>query len=59
MTDQIVKRDKCYLIATGEHLFKAGATYGWHDASEIPTEAGKKQIEDQLNDLIENKFCLL
>ncbi|MEO6722880.1 MAG: FAD-binding oxidoreductase [Ferruginibacter sp.] len=58
-TDKIVKRDKCYLIPAGKYLFKAGATYGWQDASEIPTEAGKKQIEDQLKELIENKYTII
>ena len=59
VTDKIVKRNKCYLIPSGEHLFKAGATYGWHDASVTPTVEGKKQIEDQLNELIENEFSII
>ncbi|MCW3093437.1 MAG: hypothetical protein JWP81_4506 [Ferruginibacter sp.] len=58
-TGRIIKRNGTYLVATGKNLFKAGATYQWHNDNPHPEEAGRKSIEDKLDALLENEYKII
>jgi glycine/D-amino acid oxidase-like deaminating enzyme len=41
-----------FMLPLGDDLYKVGATYEWYDKTAIPTEEGKKEIVEKLNELI-------
>ena len=58
-TDRIIKKGSIYCINTGNHVFKAGATYQWNNSNKAPEEAGKKFIEEQLDDMLDKEYRVL
>ena len=32
----------------GDDLYKVGATFNWSDKTNVPTEEGRKELEDQI-----------
>ena len=41
-----------FILPLGNDLFKVGATYEWYDKTATPTEEGKRELVEKLNDLI-------
>ena len=48
-----------YVIPQGNDLYKVGATYNWADKTNAPTEAGQKELIDNLKNLISCDFELI
>lgn len=42
-----------YIIPLGNELFRVGATYTWMDQSLQPTEAGKKELCEKLDEVVD------
>ncbi len=55
-TSHIIKHAGIYLVPLGDHRFKVGATYRWHDQSEAPDEKGRAEIEDVLKKLLSDNY---
>ncbi|HKR04058.1 MAG TPA: FAD-dependent oxidoreductase [Bacteroidia bacterium] len=53
--DYIVNREM-YILPTGNHHFKAGATYEWDFENDIASEKGKKQIDTFLKKFLNVKY---
>lgn len=47
------------LIPLGEGIFWAGATNTWNDISTLPTQEGKNELADQLNQLLKIPYRIL
>lgn len=45
-----------FIIPLGKDLFKVGATYNWFDKTNLPTEAGKKELIDRLKEILTCDF---
>lgn len=45
-----------FLIPLGNAHFRAGSTYEWNFADELPSEAGRKKLSEQLQDLLKVPF---
>ncbi|MHA3787668.1 NAD(P)/FAD-dependent oxidoreductase [Flavobacterium hauense] len=41
-----------FILPMGNDLFKVGATYEWYDKTAEPTEAGRNELVEKLNELI-------
>lgn len=41
-----------FILPVGEGLFKVGATYEWYDKTAVPTQAGRDELVEKLNELI-------
>lgn len=41
-----------FIVPVGEDLYKVGATYEWDDKTSIPTQAGKNELIQKLEELI-------
>ncbi|PZR20677.1 MAG: FAD-dependent oxidoreductase [Flavobacterium psychrophilum] len=41
-----------FILPMGNNLFKVGATYEWYDKTSTPTQAGKDELVERLNELI-------
>jgi glycine/D-amino acid oxidase-like deaminating enzyme len=48
----VIVKSGIFVVPMGNDLYKVGATYNWVDKSDLPTEEGKKELLDDLNELI-------
>lgn len=48
-----------FILPVGNDNYKVGATYEWDDKSALPTEAGKKELLEKLNELITCNYRVL
>lgn len=49
--DKIVKSN-IFILPIGNDIYKVGATYNWKDKTNLPTNEGKEELIEKLNDLI-------
>ena len=52
----VVLKSSIFILPVGNDLFKVGATYNWEDKTDLPTEAGKQELLDNLKELIDCDF---
>lgn len=55
----VIVKSNIFLLPLGNDLYKVGATYNWKDKSNIPTEEGKKELVDNLKELITCDFEII
>lgn len=56
---EVIVKSAVFIIPIGNDLYKVGATYNWEDKTNIPTEAAKKELTDQLKELIQCDFEII
>lgn len=52
----IIINASVFILPIGNHYFKVGATYNWHDKTATPTEEGKKELIEKLKEIINCDF---
>lgn len=52
----VIVKSSVFVLPVGNDLYKVGATYNWEDKTNIPTEAAKKELTDNLKELINCDF---
>lgn len=52
----VVIKSSVFILPIGNDLYKVGATYDWKDKTNIPTEEGKNELVDKLNEIISCDF---
>lgn len=52
----VVLKSSIFILPISNDMFKVGATYNWDDKTDIPTEEGKKELIDNLKELIDCEF---
>jgi glycine/D-amino acid oxidase-like deaminating enzyme len=52
----VIVKSSIFIIPVGNELYKVGATYNWEDKTNLPTEAAKKELTDNLKELIKCDF---
>ena len=53
---EVILNASLYLVPLGNDLYKIGATYEWDDKSQIPTEQGKTELLEKLNEILNCEF---
>lgn len=53
---KLVIKSNIFLLPLGNDLYKVGATYDWKDKTNNPTEEGKKELIENLQELISCDF---
>lgn len=48
-----------FILPVGDDVYKVGATYEWYDKTAVPTEAGKQELLEKLNELITCDYEIL
>ena len=48
-----------FLLPLGNDIYKVGATYEWYDKTAAPTEAGKRELIEKLNEVISCPYEIL
>lgn len=55
----VIIKSSIFIIPLGNDLYKVGATYNWEDKTNVPTEAAKKELVDNLSELINCDFEII
>ena len=55
----VVVKSNIFVLPLGNDLYKVGATYNWKDKTNNPTEEGKKELVENLNELIACEFQII
>lgn len=55
----VILKSSVFILPIGEDKYKVGATYNWDDKTASPTEEGKKELVDNLKELIDCDFEIL
>jgi len=53
---QLIINTSVFIIPLGDNLFKVGATYNWADKTDVPTDAGKKELIDKIKEILDCDF---
>jgi len=53
---QLIINTSVFIIPLGDNLFKVGATYNWEDKTDVPTDAGKKELIDKIKEILDCDF---
>ncbi len=53
--DDVVK-SAIFILPLGEDLYKVGATFNWSDQTNLPTNEGRKELEDKLKTVINCEY---
>ncbi len=48
----VIIKSSVFILPIGNDLYRVGATYNWDDKTAIPTEEAKKELVDNLNEII-------
>lgn len=48
-----------FILPLGKDIFKVGATYEWYDKTAEPTQAGKEELVEKLNELIDCDYEII
>lgn len=52
----VIVNTSVFILPLGCDLFKVGATYNWRDKTDLPTEEGKLELIDRINEIINCDF---
>lgn len=55
----VVVNSSIFIIPMGNDCYKVGSTYNWQDKTNSPTEEAKKELVDNLKDLIQCDFEII
>lgn len=50
----VIVNTSVFILPLGDNLYKVGATYNWSDKTSMPTEEGKEELVDKINEIL---FC--
>jgi glycine/D-amino acid oxidase-like deaminating enzyme len=48
-----------FILPLGNDLFKVGATYNWKDKTDVPTEEGKIELVERIQEIINCDFEII
>lgn len=52
----VILNTSVFILPLGNHLFKVGATYNWEDKTSVPTEEGKAELLERINEILDCDF---
>ena len=55
----VILNTSVFILPLGNNLFKVGATYNWTDKTDTPTEEGKAELIEKLNEIISCDFEII
>ena len=55
----VIVNTSVFILPLGSHLFKVGATYNWKDKTDEPTEEGKAELVERIQEIINCDFEIL
>jgi len=55
----VILNSSVFMVPLSNDLFKVGATYNWDDKTALPTEDGRKELEENLKGLLHCDFKII
>ncbi|RTY90948.1 FAD-binding oxidoreductase [Flavobacterium sp. GT3R68] len=55
----VILNTSVFILPLGNHLFKVGATYNWEDKTSVPTEEGKAELLERINEILDCDFEII
>jgi len=55
----VIVNTSVFILPLGNHLFKVGATYNWKDKTSLPTEEGKSELLERINEILNCEFEII
>ena len=52
----VIVNTSVFILPLGDHLFKVGATYNWKDKTDNPTEEGRTELVERIQEIINCDF---
>lgn len=52
----VIVNTSVFILPMGNDLFKVGATYNWKDKTDLPTEEGKRELIERIQEIINCDF---
>ena len=52
----VIVNTSVFILPLGNGLFKVGATYNWKDKTDLPTDEGKQELVDRIQEIINCEF---
>lgn len=59
LTLDVAVNASIFILPLGNSFFKVGATYEWCDKTPVPTQAGKAELVEKLNELIDCEYEII
>jgi glycine/D-amino acid oxidase-like deaminating enzyme len=58
LTDKNILVNSAYVVPLGDDHFRTGSTYEWVELNEVPTEKGRKTLEENLRSIINCNYTI-
>ncbi len=55
----VIVNTSVFILPLGNDLFKVGATYNWKDKTDLPTEEGKQELIERIQEIITCNFQIV
>ena len=55
----VIVNTSVFILPLGSDLFKVGATYNWNDKTDLPTDEGKTELIERINEIITCDFEII
>ena len=55
----VIINTSIYILPLGNNIYKVGATYNWDDKTNHPTEKGKQELTDRLNEILKCNYEII
>ena len=55
----VIVNTSVFILPLGNDLFKVGATYNWKDKTDLPTEEGKAELVERIQEIISCDFEII
>jgi glycine/D-amino acid oxidase-like deaminating enzyme len=55
----VIVNTSVFILPLGNDLFKVGATYNWEDKTNTPTEEGRLELVDRINEILTCDFEII
>jgi glycine/D-amino acid oxidase-like deaminating enzyme len=56
---EVIINTSVFILPLGNDLFKVGATYNWKDKTNLPTEEGKSELLERINEILDCEFEII
>ena len=55
----LIVNTSVFILPLGENLYKVGATYNWQDKTDLPTDEGKLELVDRINEILNCEYEII
>lgn len=57
--NRFLLKGSVFIMPLGDDTYKVGATFNWTDKTSVPTEEGRKELEEKLQKIISVPYTVI